>query len=258
MRRSITLSSLVLWGCIFIAKAAGDESALRTRASQFYQFQIAGQRAKAAQFVDPKTRDLFLNGKPLPYTAYKVGSVRMSGPLDAEVEITVEMLLPMFPAPVSKTLVTPWKKVKGRWYFVVDRSALEVVTSQGKATAVPEDKPALSAKMSVIFGLDPEFKKSVRLENTSAALIHFRVAALDTDWFDVINRSGEIPAGESFPLVVVLKQLPSQRRNFAITLESVDPEKRITRLEIAVEVNVPSESFRKEMERAMRIYRAEQ
>ncbi|MBI3940137.1 MAG: mobile sperm domain-containing protein, partial [Acidobacteria bacterium] len=159
--------------------------------------------------------------------------------------------------PVSRTFPTPWKKTGGKWYFVVDTSAVQFALSQGKG-APPDVRPALTTRSSIVFGQDSEIQKSLRLENHSAGAVHFRVAGWDNDWFDINNSRGEIPAGESFPLVVVLKQIPAQRQRFVIAVEAVEPDKRVTRLEIPVEVEVPGAAFRKEMERAVRIYRAEQ
>ncbi|MBI3939504.1 MAG: hypothetical protein HY315_01595, partial [Acidobacteria bacterium] len=137
--------------CIFFAlsiwhfgRAAGsDEAALTSRASQFYQLQIAGKRSQAAQLVEPKTRDLFLNGRALPYVSARVNRVQILGPADAEVEMTVDLMLPLFPGPVSRTFPTPWKKTGGKWYFVVDTSAVQFALSQGKG-APPDVRPALT------------------------------------------------------------------------------------------------------------------
>lgn len=255
--RSIGCGALVLWTCVLGRAASGDEATLRVRASQFYQLQIAGKRSQAALLVEPKTRDLFLNGKAVPYISSKVNRVQISGSADAEVEVTVELMLPMFPRPVSRTFPTPWKKIGGKWYFVVDTSAVQFALSQGKAP-VPEAKPALSAMPSVVFGQDGEIQKSLRLENNSRGPVRFRVTSLDSDWLEVKNRGGDIPAGESFPLVIVLKQIPTERQKLLIGVEGIEPDQRMTRLEIRVEVEVPNAAFRTDMERAIRIYRAEQ
>lgn len=237
--------------------ASADEKALRTRALRFYELQISGNRAEAAKLVEPKSRNLFLNGKPVPYTSAKVDRVLISGEV-AEVEVTVEMLLPLFSRPLSRAFPTPWKKIGSRWYFVVDSSAIQQVMSVAKP-AVEDPRPALAYKpSSIVFGMDGEIQKSLRIENKSEGTLRFRMSVVEDDWLEVKNRSGEIPSGDYFPVVLVLKQIPRERQMLRIVAEAAHTDGRVTQLEIPVELQVPNTAAQKEMENALRKYRANQ
>jgi hypothetical protein len=158
---------------------------------------------------------------------------------------------------MPRTFSVPWKKINGRWYFVVDPTVLDVIARK-PTEALTKEKPALTSKPLITFGLDGEIQKNLRLENNSSGPIQFRIASFEEGWLDIKNRKGEIPAREYFPLVVVLKKVPAEQQKTVIIVEGVDSRKQITQLEIPIELQVPSEPVRKEILRAIRKYREEQ
>lgn len=254
MRFAFTFATLMMLAANGIFSATPDEIALKTRASQFYSLQIERKRTQAAELVEPKNRDLFLSGKSVPYSGYKISRVLITGTDAAEVEVNVELTLEMFPQPVSKSLTTNWKKIGGKWYFVMDTSALDLIRS--RVPALPaETKAVLSYKPLVSFGQDSEIQKSVRLENNTAGTLEFRLVGWDDQWFDIKNRSGDIPAGEYFPLVITLKQMPERHEKQSILVEGILPDKQVHRLEIPVILDVPVESLAKAMRDKIRQYR---
>jgi hypothetical protein len=238
--------------------ATPDELALKARASRFYELQVAGKHAEAARLVAPESRQIFLNGHPVAYKSYRIERVLIRGRDAAEVEVTAEIL---FPPPIlsvqPRTFSVPWKKISGQWYFVVDPAVLDIVARR-QTEAGPKEKPVLSFKPLVTFGLDGEIQRSLRLENNSSGAIQFRIASFEEECLDIKNRKGEIPAGEYFPLVLVLKKIPNEQRKTVVMVEGVDASKRITQLEIPIELQVPSEPVRKEILKAIRKYREEQ
>ncbi|HEY2934232.1 MAG TPA: hypothetical protein VGK99_21025 [Acidobacteriota bacterium] len=249
-------AAVLIFGAGLLFPATGDEMALKARASRFYALQMEGKRILAAELVEPKTRDLFLSGRGLHYSRYKIDRVLVTGSDTAEVEVTVELILEMFPQPISRSVTTNWKKITGKWYFVVDTSALEAFR-RGMAAMPAEPKAVLAYKPIVVFGQDAEIQKSVRLQNNSTGMVEFRIAGWDDEWFDIKNRSGEIPAGEYFPLVITLKQMPERLEKKSILVEGILPDKQIHRLEIPVTLNAPAAALRKQMQDAIRKYRAE-
>ncbi len=237
--------------------ATPDELALKARASHFYQLQIAGKHTEAAQLVAPESRQIFLSGKPVPYRSCKVDRVLITSRNGAQVEVTVEIL---FPPPVlrvlPRTFSTPWKKINGKWYFVVDPAVLDIMGGKSNYT-LPDEKPILTFKPLITFGLDGEIQKSLRIENNSAGIVRFRVVGLEEDWLEIKNRKGEIPGGEYFPLVVVLKKVPTESRKLVLRVEGTEPNRKITLLEVPIRLQVPTLQIQKEIEKAIRKYRQE-
>ena len=246
------------------ALAAGsDENAVKQRAARFYELQIAGNRAEAAKLVEPASRSRFLGGRPTPFTAVRIDRVTLTGPDRADVDVTADLILPLFQQPLSRSFSTPWKKLRGQWYFVVDMSAVEQAMSQSGGALeqrVPPQAPRpLAFTPAVTFGLDGEIRKGLRIENNSSQPTRFRVVSVNEDWLDLLNQSGEIPAGESFPLVLILKQVPREHQTLVISVEGIRPDRQITRLEIPVQLEAPPDtSIRQNMERAIRKYKAGQ
>ncbi|MBI4454439.1 MAG: mobile sperm domain-containing protein [Acidobacteria bacterium] len=237
--------------------ATREESALRARAARFYELQIAGRRGEAAQLVESKSRNLFLGGKSVPYLSCKVGRVVITGD-KGEVEVTAEMFFPQFPHPLSRTFPTPWRKIGGKWYFVVDTSALQQVMTAAQGGVLSEARLPLSYDASVVFGADGKIEKKIRLKNNTGSPIRFRVASWDHQWLEIKNRTGEIPPGEGVPLEIVLQQIPRQTQALTIRVEGIESDQRITPLEIPVELQIPDPKSEREIERAIRSYRANQ
>ena len=125
---------------------------------------------------------------------------------------------------------------------------------------VPPQAPRpLAFTPAVTFGLDGEIRKGLRIENNSGQPTRFKVVSVNEDWLDLLNQSGEIPAGESFPLVLILKRVPREHQTLVISVEGIGPDRQITRLEIPVQLEAPPDtSIRQNMERAIRKYKAEQ
>jgi len=238
--------------------ATPDELSLRARVVRFYELQIAGRHAEAAQLVAPESRPIFLRGSQVPYRSCKINRVLITALDIAQVEVTVEIV---FPPPVlrilSRTFSTPWKKIGGKWYFVVDPAVLDIIGGKPDNTA-PEAKPVLTFKPLITFGLDSEIQKSLRIENNSSGIVQFQVVGLDQDWLEIKNRRGEIPAGEYFPIVVVLKKVPTESRKLVMRIEGTEPNRKITLLEVPIQLQVPTTQNQKEIERAIRKYRQEQ
>ncbi|MBI2821175.1 MAG: hypothetical protein HYX74_03025 [Acidobacteria bacterium] len=255
----ILFSVLVLTAATQGPAAGADEAALRARAARFYELQIAGNRLEAAQIVEPDSRGLFVNGKAVAFVSCEITRVTVAAPDRAEVEVKAEVIVPLFVNPVSRSFITPWKKIDGTWYFVVDTSAIQAATSQGKAAspAPQQARPVLTFRPPLSFGEDAAIEKSVQLENNSAGIVQFRVAVLDDEWLEVRNQKGEIPPGQSFPLIIVLKRIPEEHRTLKVVVEATEPDRRIFQLEIPVKLQPPQPLVRNEMVRAIRVYRAE-
>ena len=128
------------------------DQALRQRATEFLQDQVAGNFRKALDLVADDTQDYYLSAAKTKLFSFKIESIEYSDKFTrAKVDSTVRKTYPgAIPIEITVTQTDTWKIVNGKWmwYNAPAPNPLQELTGQG----IPKDAnpAALAAAASKI------------------------------------------------------------------------------------------------------------
>jgi hypothetical protein len=98
--------------------------ALRTRITQFYQFEVDGKYRQAEQLVAEDTKDLFVGASKPSFYAFQILSITYAADFKgAEVLVVVSRHVPVegfMGKPVTSKMPSRWKLENGQWCYYVD------------------------------------------------------------------------------------------------------------------------------------------
>jgi Abnormal spindle-like microcephaly-assoc'd, ASPM-SPD-2-Hydin len=146
------------------------DQALRQRASEFLQDQVAGNYRKALDLVAEDTQDYYLAAAKTKLFSFKIENIEYSDKFTkAKVDSSVRKAFPgAIPIEITVTQTDTWKTINGKWmwYHTPAESPLQELTGQ----AIPKDPnpAALAAAASKITAATSVDKQSLTFTLGSA------------------------------------------------------------------------------------------
>ena len=147
---------------------------LVTRASAYWELLAKGQRSKAVEYVQPLTREVFLDRQTPAFSEPRVARLDLSEtPDEVWVTVKVKRILPLIPTPVDWPVKEKWVHEGGKWVVVITKS-------DEKFARVNEAQPRAPAT-------NPDQEK--KLESIREKL-HFENNKID---FGTVRRGAQVP-----------------------------------------------------------------
>jgi hypothetical protein len=112
--------------------------ALVTRAGAYWGLLAKGEKSKALAYVQPQSRDNYLNRQAPPFSEPRVTDLELSqSPAEVWVTVKVKRILPLIPAPVDWPVKEKWVFEGGQWSVVITNSPDKFARVTGTGPKVP-------------------------------------------------------------------------------------------------------------------------
>jgi hypothetical protein len=118
--------------------------ALASRAGTYWELLAKGQKARALEYVQPKSREDYLNRQTPAFSEPRVTDLQFSQtPAEVWVTVKVKRVMPLIPTPVDWPVKEKWVFEGGKWLVVVTNSPdkfARVTSTEPKAPATGSEE----------------------------------------------------------------------------------------------------------------------